>query len=49
MRGYYEVRAQGPGREQFRLFCILENAQPVPSNAANAPSFWFTPWTLNSD
>lgn len=23
MGGYYEVRAQGPGREQFRLFCIL--------------------------
>lgn len=28
MRGYYEVRAQGPAREQFRLFCILENAPP---------------------
>lgn len=28
MRGYYEVRAQGPAREQFRLFCILENAEP---------------------
>ncbi len=26
MRGYYEVRASGPKREQFRLFCILENA-----------------------
>ncbi|MDQ3856838.1 MAG: hypothetical protein M3327_00060 [Actinomycetota bacterium] len=26
MRGYYEVRATGPGREQFRLFCLLENA-----------------------
>ena len=25
MGGYYEVRATGPGREQFRLFCILEN------------------------
>lgn len=25
MGGYYEVRKQGPGREQFRLFCILEN------------------------
>ncbi len=25
MGGYYEVRASGPGREQFRLFCILEN------------------------
>ena len=27
MRGFYEVRVQGPGREQFRLFCILENAE----------------------
>ncbi len=25
MRGFYEVRAQGPRRDQFRLFCILEN------------------------
>lgn len=28
MSGFYEVRASGPRREQFRLFCILENAQP---------------------
>ncbi len=27
MGGYYEVRATGPQREQFRLFCLLENAQ----------------------
>jgi len=26
MAGYYEVRATGPGREQFRLFCVLEKA-----------------------
>jgi hypothetical protein len=26
MRGLYEVRATGPRREQFRLFCLLENA-----------------------
>lgn len=26
MGGYYEVRGTGPGREQFRLFCLLENA-----------------------
>jgi hypothetical protein len=26
MGGYYEVRATGPGREQFRLFCVLEKA-----------------------
>lgn len=27
MGGYYEVRATGPRREQFRLFCLLENAE----------------------
>ena len=26
MSGYYEIRASGPNREQFRLFCLLENA-----------------------
>ena len=26
MTGYFEVRGTGPGREQFRLFCLLENA-----------------------
>jgi hypothetical protein len=25
MKGYYEIRLTGPGREQFRLFCLLEN------------------------
>lgn len=25
MGGYFEVRSQGAKREQFRLFCILEN------------------------
>ena len=25
MGGWYEIRLTGPGREQFRLFCILEN------------------------
>jgi hypothetical protein len=28
MGGYYEARATGPQREQFRLFCVLENAEP---------------------
>jgi hypothetical protein len=28
MRGWYEVRCSGPGREQFRLFCLLENGTP---------------------
>ena len=26
MGGFHEVRATGPAREQFRLFCLLENA-----------------------
>jgi hypothetical protein len=26
MGGYYEIHVTGPGREQFRLFCVLENA-----------------------
>lgn len=26
MNGWYEIRLTGPGREQFRLFCLLENA-----------------------
>ncbi|MGH3072072.1 MAG: hypothetical protein ACRDNB_07355 [Gaiellaceae bacterium] len=29
MGGYFEVRASGSGREQFRLFCLLENADPA--------------------
>ena len=28
MGGFYEVRVQGPSREQFRLFCILDNGSP---------------------
>jgi hypothetical protein len=26
MGGYDEIRVTGPGCEQFRLFCMLENA-----------------------
>lgn len=26
MTGYHEIRLTGPGREQFRLFCLLDNA-----------------------
>lgn len=25
MGGWYEIRVTGPRREQFRLFCLLEN------------------------
>ncbi len=27
MTGWHEIRLTGPGREQFRLFCLLENAE----------------------
>jgi hypothetical protein len=30
MTGYYEVRATGPGRHQYRLFCLLEAEPPGP-------------------
>ena len=26
MRGFYEIRLTGPGRRQYRLFCLLDNA-----------------------
>lgn len=26
MGGYYEIRLTGPGRRQYRLFCVLDNA-----------------------
>jgi hypothetical protein len=26
MKGYHEARRDGPNREHFRLFCILENS-----------------------
>ena len=28
MGGYYEIRLTGPGRRQYRLFCILDNGNP---------------------
>lgn len=28
MSGRYEIRLTGPGRAQFRLFCLLENGTP---------------------
>lgn len=27
MTGWHEIRITGPGREQFRLFCLVENAE----------------------
>ena len=29
MGGYYEIRLTGPGRKQYRLFCILDNGSPI--------------------
>jgi hypothetical protein len=42
MGGYYEVRSQGPKREQFRLFCIggptLQTvAEPRPAGPKERP------------
>jgi hypothetical protein len=28
MGGYYEIRVTGPGREHFRLFCLLDRNGP---------------------
>jgi hypothetical protein len=28
MGGYYEIRLTGPGRRQYRLFCVLDNGSP---------------------
>jgi hypothetical protein len=37
MGGYYEIRVTGPGREQFRLFCLLENGDPSVLTARGLP------------
>ncbi|HEX5527511.1 MAG TPA: hypothetical protein VFX44_10005 [Solirubrobacterales bacterium] len=29
MGGYYEIRLTGPGRRQYRLFCILDNGNAI--------------------
>jgi hypothetical protein len=28
MGGFYEIRLTGPGRRQYRLFCLLDNEDP---------------------
>jgi hypothetical protein len=40
MGGYYEIRLTGPGREQYRLFCLLENADApeLRRRGLNGPS-----------
>ena len=37
MGGYCEIRVTGPGREQFRLFCALENAEARALTARGLP------------
>ncbi len=29
MGGYHEIRLTGPGRRQYRLFCVLDNGSPL--------------------
>lgn len=40
MGGYYEIRVTGPSREQFRLFCLLENgdAATLASRGLSGPA-----------
>ena len=28
MGGYYEIRGTGPGRQHYRLFCVLDDGTP---------------------
>ena len=39
MSSWHEIRLTGPGREQFRLFCLLENGSPaeLARRACNDP------------
>jgi hypothetical protein len=38
MGGYYECRVTGPAREQFRLFCVLENGAPEELRRRASPA-----------
>ena len=45
MAGYYEVRVSGPGREQFRLFCVLDRDGPgLPREAIAVITGMRKPW-----
>jgi hypothetical protein len=45
MTGYHEVRVTGPGREQFRLFCLLDRAGPgLPGPCIVALTGRHKPW-----
>lgn len=37
MGGHYEIRLTGPGREQFRLFCVLDNGSDAQLAARGLP------------
>ena len=36
MRGWFEIRCTGPGREQFRLFCMLAAEAPAERKDSDA-------------
>jgi hypothetical protein len=45
MAGHYEVRVTGPGREQFRLFCLLDRDGPgLPGPAIAVITGLRKPW-----
>ena len=48
MSGYYEVRADGPQRKHFRLFCVLER-QGATSGSAGPASFCSPGWLRISE
>jgi hypothetical protein len=37
MGGWHEIRPTGPSREQFRLFCLLENADDLELSRRGLP------------
>lgn len=45
MTGYYEVRVSGPGREQSRVFCLLDRNGPgLPGPAVAVLGGLRKPW-----
>lgn len=40
MTGWHEIRLSGPGREQFRLFCLLENGDYECGLHHQSPTPW---------
>jgi hypothetical protein len=46
MSGFYEIRLSGPRREQFRLFCLLENgsSEELASRSLPGPAIAVITW-----